>query len=146
MQEALCRVAKRWDRARSMDRPVAYARKVLVNLAVDGANKWARQRDELALAEGLDGQPDEEAARALTAVEDLDEFASALVKLAPRQRAAVVLRYWDDLPEAEVAVILGCPTGTVASLASRGAKRLAAVLSTAEDQPSSATTERKVKC
>ncbi len=108
--------------------------------------KRARERDELALADGLDAKPDEEAARALRAVEDADQFASALLKLPPRQRAAVVLRYWEDRPEAEVAVILGCPSGTVASLASRGAKHLAALLSTAEHLPSSPTTERKVKC
>lgn len=146
VQEALLRVAKRWDRVRSMERPLAYARKVLVNLALDGAGRRARQQGELAVPDCIEGPPDEAAARSIEAVDDLDEFAAALAKLPPRQCAAVVLRYWEDLPEAEVAVILGCPTGTVASLASRGAKRLAALLGAAERPPFPPATERKVKC
>jgi RNA polymerase sigma-70 factor (sigma-E family) len=146
VQEAFLVVARRWDRVRSMDRPVSYARKVLVNLALAGTRRRVRQRDELAIVEDLRGLADDEAARAFRAVEDLDEFASALAQLSPRQRAAVVLRYWEDLPEAEVGAILGCTVGTVASLASRGARSLAAAFGAAEGPSSPSATERKVKC
>jgi RNA polymerase sigma-70 factor (sigma-E family) len=152
VQEALVLVAKHWDRARTMEWPVAYARKVLVNLVLKSAPGRARQHDELAFSEDLWGLPDEYAAQALRAVEDLDEFAAALTKLPPRQRAALVLRYWEDMPETEVAAILGCPTGTVGSLASRGAKRLAVALGASQaPSPEPAperrpTAERNVKC
>ncbi len=53
-----------------------------------------------------------------------DLVVSALAHLAPRQRAAVVLRYFDDLSEAETAVALGCSVGTVKSQTSRAIARL----------------------
>src|SRR6202035_4384620 len=56
VQESLMRVAKRWPKVRSMDHPVAYARRILVNLALDGAERRARRRLE------LEGQPVEERA------------------------------------------------------------------------------------
>ncbi len=52
------------------------------------------------------------------------ELLAALAGLPTRQRAVIVLRYWEDLPEAEVAAILGCSAGTVKSTASRGLARL----------------------
>lgn len=61
-------------------------------------------------------------------IEDLAEFRWALARLPPRERAVLVLRYWADLPVAEVAGILGCSAGTVKSTASRGAARLARLL------------------
>jgi len=56
VQESLLRVAKRWPRVRSMDHPVAYARRVLINLALDRADRRSRERQE------LDGQPLEDRA------------------------------------------------------------------------------------
>jgi len=53
-----------------------------------------------------------------------DELFDALAAIPPRQRAALVLRYFLDLPEAEVAAVLGCSLGTVKSSTSRGLKRL----------------------
>ncbi len=53
-----------------------------------------------------------------------DDLSDALAGLPPRQRAVLVLRYFLDLPEAEVAAALGCSLGTVKSSASRGLKRL----------------------
>jgi RNA polymerase sigma-70 factor (sigma-E family) len=134
VQETFIRIARRWDRVRAMDHPVAYARRVLVNLAVTEAERRSRQRAELTPQPSWSESADQTAARALNEVEDLAEFRWALAKLPPRERAVLVLRYWADLPTAEVAAILGCSTGTVKSSASRGAARLARVL----PQPSSA--------
>jgi RNA polymerase sigma-70 factor (sigma-E family) len=126
VQETLLRVARRWNRVRLMDYPAAYARQILVNLAVDGTQGRVRRHGELTqpnpaqLADVQDGH----AELALRAVDTQAELLAALAGLSSRQRAVIVLRYWDDLPEAEVAAILGCSPGTVKSTASRGLARL----------------------
>ena len=129
VQETFLRVARRWHRVETMDHPLAYARRILANLVLDGAKRRSRQRAELEPLGGHQAETaDESAARALRGVDDQAEFRWALAMLAPRERAVLVLRYWADLPVAEVAEILGCSRGTVKSTASRGAARLARVL------------------
>jgi RNA polymerase sigma-70 factor (sigma-E family) len=128
VQETLLRVARRWGRVRSMDHPAAYARRVLVNLVLHDAERRSRQRTELQPHEGAVETTDERAAQALREVDDLAEFRWALMQLPARQRAVLVLRYWADLPVAEVADTLGCTEGTVTSTASRAAARLAEIL------------------
>jgi len=128
VQETLLRVARRWKRVRFMDHPAGYARRVLVNLVLHDAGRRSRQRAELRPAGGAAEAADQSAARALQEVDDLAEFRWALAQLPARQRAVLVLRYWADLPVAEVADMLGCSEGTVTSTASRAAARLAEIL------------------
>lgn len=133
VQECLLRVARRWPRVRSMDHPGAYARRILVNLALDGAKRRARRRREL---EPLDGLPsearvDEAAAHELRTLAAKAELLDVLGTLPPRQRAVLVLRYFEDLSEVQVAEILGCSRGTVKSTTSRGLARLRDVLAVA---------------
>ena len=137
VQETFLRVARRWPRVRGMDQPVAYARRVLVNLAVDDAKRRSRRRSELGAADGarLDAYADGASARVLGAVDARAELLGALGVLAPRQRAVLVLRYFEDLSEAQVAELLGCSLGTVKSTASRGLARLRAAL----DEPAVAS-------
>jgi RNA polymerase sigma-70 factor (sigma-E family) len=123
VQETFIRVARRWDRVRVMDHPVAYARRVLVNLAVTEAERRSRQRAELTPQPTWFESADQAAARALSEVDDLAEFRWALAKLPPRERAVLVLRYWADLPTGEVAAILGCSAGTVKSVSCRSHPR-----------------------
>lgn len=140
VQETLLKVARRWNRVRSMEYPAAYARRVLVSLVLHDADRRTRQRTELQPVAGAAEAADEQAARALREVDDLAEFRWALAQLPARQRAVLVLRYWADLPVAEVASILGCTDGTVTSTASRAAARLAEVLTHAKslaDRPAS---------
>jgi RNA polymerase sigma factor (sigma-70 family) len=86
VQETFLRVAKRWNRVESMNHPVAYARRILVNLVLDGAERRTRQRAEL---EPSAAEPaDESALRALLQVDDLAEFRWAVAQLPPRQRGA----------------------------------------------------------
>lgn len=130
VQECLFKVARRWPRVRAMDHPVAYARKILINLALDSARKRGRHRSELDPVHGLvmDSRHDESAARALGAVETSSVLIEALGTLAPRQRATLVLRYFDDLTEAQVAEAMDCSVGTVKSTTSRALDRLHRVL------------------
>ncbi|HTZ93905.1 MAG TPA: SigE family RNA polymerase sigma factor [Streptosporangiaceae bacterium] len=128
VQETLLRIARRWNRVRFMDHQAAYARRVLVNLVLHDANRRSRLRAELRPQDGAADAADESAARALREVDDLAEFRWALAQLPAQQRAVLVLRYWADLPVAEVADILGCSEGTVTSTASRAAARLAETL------------------
>lgn len=128
VQETLLRVARRWKRVRSMKHPAGYARRVLVNLVLRETDRRSRQRAELWPQGDPAEAADESAARALREVDDLAEFRWALAQLPARQRAVLVLRYWADLPVAEVADLLGCSEGTVTSTASRAAARLAGIL------------------
>jgi RNA polymerase sigma-70 factor (sigma-E family) len=130
VQETLFAVARRWPRVRRMQHPTAYARRILVNRAVGGAGRHARRRQELA----ADVPPERWDARADGGEpEGHDELISALAALPPRQRAVLVLRYFLDLPEAEVAAALKCSLGTVKSTASRGLARLERALRTTND-------------
>jgi RNA polymerase sigma-70 factor (sigma-E family) len=131
VQESLIRVARRWRRVRVMERPAAYARRILVGVILDGAARRSRQRAELAPPGDHAPDPaDDRAARALRDVDDLAEFQWALARLSPRQRAVLILRYWEDLPVAEVATLLRCSEATVTSTACRGTARLAQALAT----------------
>jgi RNA polymerase sigma-70 factor (sigma-E family) len=129
VQECLVRVAKRWRRVQTMDLPAAYARRILVNLAIDGGRAQTRRRQELGRnghdAELLPfGLVDNQAEAAFDAVPDRALLLDALRRLAPQQRAVIVLRYFNDLSEAETAKLLGCSIGTVKSSAARGLERL----------------------
>jgi DNA-directed RNA polymerase specialized sigma24 family protein len=78
VQETFLRVARRWNRVESMNHPVAYARRILVNLVLDGAERRTRQRAEL---EPAAAEPAVESAlRALLQVDDLAEFRWAVAQ------------------------------------------------------------------
>jgi RNA polymerase sigma-70 factor (sigma-E family) len=136
VQECLFRVARRWPRVRSMEHPTAYARRILVNLILDGAKGRSRHSSELDPRDRLsvEDRHDEAASRSLVAVDTASEVLHALGKLAPRQRAVLVLRYFEDLPEAQVAKAMGCSVGTVKSTTSRALERLRDVLSVPESE------------
>jgi RNA polymerase sigma-70 factor (sigma-E family) len=119
VQVTLMRVHRRWRSIERTDQPQAYARRVLINLA---ASFWRRRLRAplLALtAAGDPGAPDPAAAFA-----DRAELWEAVMALPPRTRAVLVLRYFEDLSEAETSAALGCSVGSVKSQASRGIARL----------------------
>ena len=130
VQETLLKVAGRWPRVRRMKQPVPYARRILVNLALDDAGRRTRRRRELTGEAFPDRSDDADGPRVFDAH---DELLSALAALPPRQRTAIVLRYFLDLPEAEVAAAMKCSLGTVKSTAARGLARLEQALRTAND-------------
>lgn len=139
VQECLFRIARRWPRVRTMEQPLAYARKVVFHLALDSSARHARDRAELARARFDDpGHRDDAGERALRLVDASLELEAALATLTPRQRAVLVLRYLEDRSEADVAELLGCTVGTVKSTASRALDHLRAQTSAwgAEGAPS----------
>ena len=116
-QEAMARTFAAWPRVRGYDRPAAYARKVLVN-----RHRSLLRRAAVEARHALTSRP-QESHEPDFGGDDLVLW-QALQHLSARQRTAIVLRYYLDLPEAEVARLLGVPVGTVKSLVHRGLARL----------------------
>jgi RNA polymerase sigma-70 factor (sigma-E family) len=109
-------------RRRVGSNPEGYLRRILYNLAIDGWRRRGRRQGKLPL---LYGQRADDAGVDPFGVVDLrDALVRALAELPPGQRAVLVLRYWEELTEAETAAMLGCSEGTVKSAASRGLRRL----------------------
>ncbi|MDQ0711183.1 RNA polymerase sigma-70 factor (sigma-E family) [Streptomyces luteogriseus] len=125
VQEALVKLWFAWPKVADQA-PEAYVRTVLVRLAARSARRrWWGERPVEQLPDRA-GPVD-----VSSAVAERSRLEAALAQLSPKQRAAVVLRYYEDLPEAQVAQALGCPVGTARSHASRGVARLRQILSDA---------------
>ncbi len=120
VQECLWQLSRRWQRISTMDRPLAYARRTLTNIAFRGAEKRLRRRDELG-GSGVD-MPDMADVVELVGVRQ--EVLDALRTLTVRQRTVLALRYFHDLSETQVADALGCSIGTVRSTTSRSLAQL----------------------
>ncbi len=114
-----------------------YVRKVLVNAAIDW-RRGVRRRRELPLDAVVDVAIGDQA----TEIGDRDLLLRALAGVPPRQRAVLVLRFWEDLSDAEIAATLNCSIGTVKSQASRGLDRLRAVVG-AGQEPARAASARQ---
>jgi len=116
VQDALERTLMRWPKVTSED-PEGYVRRAMVNRSISVWRKLRRERltDEIP-HQSYDDQPRD------------GVLLDALRELAPRQRAVVALRYYEDLTEAQTAQILGCSVGTVKSQASAAMGRLRILL------------------
>ncbi len=119
LQTALTRAYLRWDRIDSDD-PEGYVRRTMVNAHTDWWRKkpWREQ--------ATDEVPEVAVPDATTSYDARDAVLAALATLSGRQRAVVVLRYYEGLSEAEIAAALGCSAGTVKSAASRAMAKLRA--------------------
>lgn len=125
VQGVLERVGSRWSKVRRADDPLAYVRRAMAN---DHVSRWRRNRREIPVHEiperiraerdRLDGEP----------------VWQALGDLPPRQRAVIVLRYYEGMSEAEIADALNISRGTVKSQASRALDKLRAVLDAMEGE------------
>lgn len=130
VQQALVKTYLAWPRARNGD-PVAYARRVLANARIDS---WRRTRRETPLPEA--SMPEPSGANLAEVHAERDIVARALARLTARQRRVVVLRYFLDLSEQQVADDLGVSVGTVKTTSSRALHRLRELLETTNEQPS----------
>lgn len=122
-QEALVRVHRRWSSIVRADGPEPYVRKAILRQYLS----WYRRRasTEVPRAEA----PDIPDPRSLAdRVVEHDEMWSMLAALPRMQRAVLVLRYYEDIPDAEIGELLGCTTATVRVHAFKALKRLRAAL------------------
>jgi RNA polymerase sigma-70 factor (sigma-E family) len=119
VQTSLLRVLRRWHR---IEDPLAYVRRCMVN---ERTSWWRRLRGIEVLAAT---PPERSRGDHADDVANRDELLTALAGLPARMRAVLVLRYWEDLSEADTAALLHCSPGSVKSQASRGLARLREVL------------------
>jgi RNA polymerase sigma-70 factor (sigma-E family) len=117
VHEAFVRLLGRFRDLRHPEAFRAYLRTTVVNMT---RSHFRRRRVERAYVEREGRAPKVPSAD----LEGRHEMWDALQSLQPRQRAAIVLRYYEDLTEAQTAEVLGCAVGTVKSLVSRGLDRL----------------------
>lgn len=119
LQDTLARVAQRWTRLHQHGAPDAYAARVLYHLSID---RWRRRRARptevpAPAPERTGGDDAEDAVRRVVLPE-------ALLLLTPRQRAVLVLRFFEDRTEVESAELLGCSVSTVKSQTRHALARL----------------------
>jgi RNA polymerase sigma-70 factor (sigma-E family) len=119
LQAALERLLRHWRKIEGD--PEGYLRRILYHLAADD---WRRQRAWQSRLRLLRVSADAAIADRTAEVDLRDCLVRLLVQLPPRQRAAIVARYWEQLTEAEAAEVLGCSVGTVKSATARGLHRL----------------------
>ncbi|MGW0482821.1 SigE family RNA polymerase sigma factor [Nonomuraea sp. NPDC003214] len=117
LQSALTKTYLAWDRIQDRGALDGYVRRAMVNINI---SQWRRRK--------LEEYPSDELPEVVTPVEacgDVHErLELALQKLPERMRAAIVLRYYEDMTEPEIASALGISVGTVKSTVSRGMAKL----------------------
>lgn len=118
VQVTLAKVYLRWHHISTLDAPDQYVRRALIN------NNTTRQRKRRVVQLLTPQLPEQRSPSGDESYDTRSELFAALALLPPRQRAVVVLRYWECLSEQETARILGCSVGNVKSQASRALKKL----------------------
>lgn len=115
VQIALAKTALGWSRVRRKENPEGYVRRAIVNTHLNAMRRkpWREQPREFMPDDALARRAEEE-------LDDRDAMWAALAGLPPKQRAVLVLRYYEDLSEADIADVLGCSRGTVKSQAAKG--------------------------
>ncbi len=119
LQSVLIKVVGKWPKLSKNGNPEAYVRKALVNQYIS----WRRRPRP----ESPSADPPERGASYDEAALDRIVLRQALAKLTPKQRAVIVLRFWEDLTETQAAETLGCSVGTVKSQVHHALARLRAL-------------------
>jgi len=124
VQASLTKLFLAWRRLRDREAVEPYVRKIIVRTIIDHRrlaffrreSSWSEPPESRVVVDATNATPDR-----LAVLE-------ALARVPPRQRAVLVLRYWEDLSIDEAAEVLGCSTGTVKSQAARGLQTLRELL------------------
>jgi RNA polymerase sigma-70 factor (sigma-E family) len=116
LQAALAKTYLAWDRIKDRSSLDSYVRRAMVNINISW---WRRRKIEEYPAEELPEVPVRHDPR-----HTYDDLEQALERLPARQRTAIVLRYYEDMTEPEIARALGISVGTVKSSVSRGMAKL----------------------
>ena len=116
-QTAFARAYASWPRVRRAADPDAYVRKIVVNANL---NRFRKRR----VTEQPGDPPETPVEGPADLVGERAALFAALQQLPPRQREVIVLRYWQDLTDAQIAAALGCSPGTVRSHLSRALAKL----------------------
>ena len=123
LQTALLRVAKRWSAAR--ESPDLFTRRVVVNLAHDRRRRRRRRPAETPFEDWMGGAISEEEAQRKA---ERELLLQAVRRLPSRQRAVLVLRFWEDMSIEQTAIVLGCGEGSVKSHTHRALAQLRRLL------------------
>jgi RNA polymerase sigma-70 factor (sigma-E family) len=126
VQEVLIRAHQRWAQIGAMEYPEAYVRRMVVNEFLSWRRKWARYVPQADVDPGIRTEDHAETQAERSAL--LAEVA----KLPRRQRAVLVLRYYEGLSDAQIAEVLGCAETTVRGYAFRGLAALRIEMKSAE--------------
>jgi RNA polymerase sigma-70 factor (sigma-E family) len=129
VQTVLARAHRRWDRISALEHPEAYLRTMVVNEFLS----WRRRlkNREVPVAEMLEPDPVEDTGSRHA---QRDAAWRLLATLPRQQRAVLVLRFYEDLPDDEIAAVLGCSASTVRSNASRGLASLRAAVPAQDEE------------
>jgi RNA polymerase sigma-70 factor (sigma-E family) len=118
VQTALARTHLAWNRLHARGNAEAYTRKIMYHEQV---SKWRRRRPPEVVTDAVPQRPSADESELVTLRLTLRD---ALGKLTPRQRAVLILRFFDDLSEFDTAEVLGCSVGTVKSQTAKALARL----------------------
>jgi RNA polymerase sigma-70 factor (sigma-E family) len=114
LQSAFAKAYASWAKIRTTDHPEAYVRRMAINEVLGVRRRaWWRAEQPTAEPQTVGATPSPE-----RAIVSRDELWNAVMILPRRQRAVIVLRYYEDLSEEQIADVLGCSRGTVKSQAS----------------------------
>lgn len=127
LQETLLQLWRHWEDVPEGAR-YSYARRVMVNKHTDQLRRLRIYRQYLRDSQTTQALIDVGPADSLTRIDERDELARALKQLPPRQRSVLILRYYEDLSDIDIAAILGMKRSTVRSQCARALKRLNNVL------------------
>ncbi|QIY70741.1 SigE family RNA polymerase sigma factor [Streptomyces sp. RLB1-33] len=126
VQTTLEQVYVAWRRVGTADEPEAYVRRVMINAHARRHRRRLKEflapKDDSGLTHELPDHGDR-----IAQADDRSALLTALGQLPPRQREAVVLRYWEDLSESQAAEAMGCSVGAVKSNAAKGIAKLRAI-------------------
>jgi RNA polymerase sigma-70 factor (sigma-E family) len=128
-QTVLARAYRRWDQVSAAERPEAYVRKMLVNEFLSWRRRMTSQEVPVAIVADVPGDEDPGTRQA-----QRDAMWRLLARLPKQQRAVLVLRYYEDLADDEIAAVLGCARSTVRTNAARALAGLRAAVRESDEE------------